>query len=130
VLGAMHQYLTTDCLDLGPVGRTGIVVRNAYSWVLDPRLARMRVALDGKFAGHVPLGAKKFFELELGNHHLRISMWCGIFGSANQSFAVQDGEPVEWIADIDHSSSFSRRMVSGLLHPHRAILLHEVPRQS
>ncbi|MGO8823653.1 MAG: hypothetical protein ACLQU9_00240 [Acidimicrobiales bacterium] len=106
--------MTGDQENTQPVG--GIEVVNKYQWIGDPRFGRLRVSIDGKAAGSVPLSGSLRTAVVPGAHTVRISLhrqhW-----SPRVDVEVPAGSTVVLDGDIDRTSSVLRRMAGMLFHP-------------
>ena len=98
-----------------------VSVRNRYEWILDPRLGRFAVFVDGRKVGDVELGSQADFELPIGTHCIEVGLrW---YRSPRQEFEILPGSHTVLDADIDRSLGVGARMARMLLHPRLALVL-------
>jgi len=104
-----------------------LTIESRYRWFGDPRFGRFQLYKDGRKVGRVePKQALTLLITDGAKHRYQVRFWHW-YRSEEIVVAIEEGQNLVMIADIDRSLSVSARMRKMGLHPRRSLTLRVVP---
>jgi hypothetical protein len=99
-----------------------VSIYNDYDWILDPKLAKFIVLVDGKKLGKVTVGQWLDLSLPAGSHVFRIKLWKW-FMSPRLELHLTPGAKVSIRAGHDRTMSVVQRLKLAYVHPRTLFIL-------